>query len=142
MTSNLLKLNPDKTEFILLGNKFLKSKLSSFFPIDILGEEIIPEKSVRNLGVTFDSNFDFSKHVSKICASCLYHIRDFRRIRPHLNLSVAKTVATALISSRLDYCNSLLACLKIKDLNRLIVFKQFFVALLQRFLKDQAYPRQ
>ena len=37
----------------------------------------------------------------------LYHIRDLRRIRRFISLSVAKAIATALITTRLDYCNSL-----------------------------------
>ena len=35
-------------------------------------------------------------------------MRDLRRIRRHLDLDSAKLLATALVSSRLDYCNSLL----------------------------------
>jgi len=63
---------------------------------------------LRNLGVTFDSDFNFRKHVSLTCRFCFYHIRDLRHILRYISLSVAKTIATALIDSRLDYCNSLL----------------------------------
>ena len=62
------------------------------------------DDSVCNLGVVFDSDFSFHKHVSNICKSCFYHIRDLRRIRRHIPLSTAKTISNALISSRLDYC--------------------------------------
>ena len=40
--------------------------------------------------------------------SAFYHIRDLRRIRILLNKSTAISLANALVSSRLDYCNSLL----------------------------------
>ena len=50
---------------------------------------------------------------------CFYHIRDLRRIRRFLSLSVAKTIATALVSSRLDYCNSLLYNTANKDIAKL-----------------------
>ena len=33
---------------------------------------------VRNLGVIFDSDFNFHKHISNICKSCFYYIRDLR----------------------------------------------------------------
>ena len=43
----------------------------------------------------------------------------FARIRRHLCKSTAITLANALVTSRLDYCNSLLSSLSVKDLNRL-----------------------
>ena len=54
-----------------------------------------------------------------ICKSCCYHIRDLRRIRRHIPLSTAKTISNALISSRLDYCNSLLNNIAKQDLSKL-----------------------
>ena len=105
MKSSKLKLNSDKTEFIIIGTKQQRQKLSNHFPVKLLDNDISPSDSVRNLGVIFDSDFSFHKHVSNICKSCFYHIRDLRRIRRHIPLSTAKTISNALISSRLDYCN-------------------------------------
>ena len=47
--------------------------------------------------------------------SCIYHIQDLRRIRRHLDLESAKLLASALVSSRLDCCNSLL-CMGLQKL--------------------------
>ena len=41
------------------------------------------------------------------------------RIRPHIPLSTAKTISDTLISSRLDYCNSLLNNIAKQDLSKL-----------------------
>ena len=46
-------------------------------------------------------------------------MRHLRRIRRHLDLDSAKLLATALVSSRLDYCNSLLYGIDDIDLTRL-----------------------
>ena len=46
-------------------------------------------------------------------------MRDLRHIRHHLDLDSAKLLATALVSSRLDYCNSLLYGIANIDLTRL-----------------------
>ncbi len=119
MASNKLKLNPDKTEFIVFGSPDQRSKLAGLFPIDILGNSISPSDNVRNLGVLFDSDFSFSKQVSNITKSCFVQLRDLRRIRNQMSLSVATTLANALVSSRLDYCNSLLNSLKQREFNRL-----------------------
>ena len=53
------------------------------------------------------------------CRSCFYHIRDLRRIRRYFSLSVHKPNATALITSRLDYCKSLLYNIASKDILKL-----------------------
>ena len=103
-----LKLNADKTKFLIIGTSTQRAKLDGFFPTHILSQSITPAASVLNLRVTFDENFHFKQHISKTCRCCFYHIRDLRRIRRLLSLSVDKTIATALVSSRLDYCNSLL----------------------------------
>ena len=46
-------------------------------------------------------------------------LRDLRRIRRHIPLSTAKTISNALISSRLDYCNSLLNNIAKQDVSKL-----------------------
>ena len=119
MSTNKLKLNPDKTEFLLIGNERQQSKYLSMFPIELLGVKTNPAKSARNLGVIFDKNFTFRSHISVVCSSYYYHVRDLRRIRRHLDLDSANLLATALVSSRLDYCNSLLYGMADIDLTRL-----------------------
>ena len=119
MGSNKLKLNPDKTEFILFGSNVQRSELSKCFPVDILGNQLTPSDKVRNLGVFFDKNFTFSEHVSSIRKSCFVHLRDLRWIRRFLPKPVAIVLANALVSSRLDYCNSLFRSLSCNNLHRL-----------------------
>jgi len=68
---------------------------------------ITPVKSARNLGVISDSTLSMSDHISSVSKSCFLSIRDLRRIRNTLDFSTARTIATSLIHSRLDNCNSL-----------------------------------
>ena len=119
MSTNKLKLNPDKTEFLRIRNERQRSKYLSMFPIELLGVKTNPAKSARNLDVIFDKNFTFRSHISVVCNSCFYHMWDVRRIRHHLDLDSAKLLATALVSSHLDYCNSLLYGIADIDLTRL-----------------------
>ena len=87
VSTNKLKLNPDKTEFLLIGNELQWSKYLSMFPIELLGVETYPAKSARNLGVIFQK-LQLRSHISAICSSGIYHIRDLRRIRRHLDVEV------------------------------------------------------
>jgi len=116
MANHKLRLNANRTYFIIIGTSRQRSKLTYFFPMNLLSLSITQSDSVRNLGVTFDSDFNFRKHVSLTYRSCFYYIRDLRRIRRYISISVAKTVATTFITSRLDYCNSLLYNIASKDI--------------------------
>ena len=53
MLASKLKLNPDKTEFILFGSKKQRERLDACFPINMLGNPLHPTESVRSLGVWF-----------------------------------------------------------------------------------------
>ena len=108
MNQNMLKLNPSKTEFMIIGNLTQRKKVANIFPVELLNQNFAEIDSIRNLGVAFDPGFSFKKHVSHICRSFFYHIRDIRRIGIHLNKATAISLANALVSSRLDYCNSFL----------------------------------
>ena len=119
MRSSKLKLNPDKTEVLLFGTKLHRKEFMKHFPAILLDQEITPTDSARNLGVVFDGGLNFRKHISLVCRSCYYHIRDLRRLRRCLTSEVSKTIATALVSSKLDYCNGLLYNVTNRELNRL-----------------------
>ena len=119
MSASKLKLNPDKTEFILFGSKKQRERLNVCFPINILGNPLYPTESVMNLGVWFDSDFSFPKNIQNVCKSCFIQLRDFRNIRQFLTQGAAVSVANAFVSSRLDYCNSLFRSLSKFNFHRL-----------------------
>ena len=119
MFANKLKLNPDITEFILIGSQKNRNQLLPHFPINILGNQVSPAQSVRNLGVVFDSNFNFSNHVSQVIKSTRVQARHLYRICPLLDLNTSVLLANALVSSRLNYCNSLFLSLTDSELRRL-----------------------
>ena len=91
------RLNSNKTYFIIIVKSRQRCKLTRFFHTPIIKHSIAPSQTVRNFGVTFDSDFNFRKHISATYR-CFYHIRDLHRIRRYISLSVAKTIATTLIT--------------------------------------------
>ena len=62
---------------------------------------------------------NFDSHVSEICRSANYHLRTLSHIRKFLSVSSANVQACAIVSSRLDYCNSVLNGLSSHNLQRL-----------------------
>ena len=118
MAQPKLKLNPSKTEFLLIGSKSQREKFINLFPLAVLDDEMNSADSARNLGVFFDSGLFFCQHISQVSNSCFYHIRDLKRIRKSQPLALAKQIAVALVTSKLDYCNSLLHEIPAKDLQK------------------------
>ena len=116
---NFLSLNPAKTEFLLIGLPAQLSKIHNPTLTISSNTTIQPVSSARNLGIIFDSNLSFSDHISYISKSCFSHIRDLRRIRNTLDHKTACTIATSLIHSKLDYCNSLYLNISNQQINRL-----------------------
>ena len=119
MLASKLKLNPDKTEFIVFGSKRQRDKFKAYFPSTILGTPLCPAESVKNLGVWFDSDFSLSKHVQNVCKSCFVQLRDFRHVRRFLTHDASVLVANVLVSNWLDYCNSLFRSLSKFHLRKL-----------------------
>ena len=58
--------------------------------------------------------------ILQTCRCCFYHIRNLRRIRRYMYFAVAKTIATALVCSILDYCNSLYHNIVLKDILKIV----------------------
>jgi hypothetical protein len=55
-----------------------------------------------------DQHLSMHDFVAKTCQSCYLHLRDIAAIRDALTTSAANQLVHSLVSSRLDYCNSLL----------------------------------
>ena len=93
--------------------------MKAYFPSTILGSPLCPAESVKNLGVWFDSDFSLSKHVQNVCKSCFVQLHDFRHVRQFFTHDASVLVANDLVSSRLDYCNSLFRSLSKFNLRKL-----------------------
>ena len=85
--------------------------------------------------MVFDSNFNFSNHVSQVIKSTIVHARDLYRIRPLLDLNTSMLLANALVSSRLDYCNSLFLSLNDCELRRLQLVQNALCSVVTRSSK-------
>ena len=107
MTLNMLKLNDDKTEFIILGTRQQLTKLSDV-SIRIGSTTVLPVDYVCNLGFFLDRFLKNSNHVNRLIAGLFNQLRNISRIRPRITYQSAQTIVQVLILSKLDYCNSLL----------------------------------
>ena len=80
-------------------------KILSYTQVDIL---LSAASEAKNLGVIFDSDNSFDKHIDSVWSACCDHLYDLRRICTYLSADTAIMVANSMLCSSLDYCNSLL----------------------------------
>ncbi len=75
LTNNFLQLNSEKTEVLIIGPKnHTSNNLEHCLTLD--GCTLESSSSVRNLGVLFDSNLSFDSHVSSICKTEFFHLKN------------------------------------------------------------------
>nr|XP_033957654.1 uncharacterized protein LOC117460383 [Pseudochaenichthys georgianus] len=134
MTLNFLMLNTTKTEVIVLGPKNLRNKLSK----DILtmdGINLASSETVRNLGVIFDQDLSFNAHIKSISRTAYFHLRNIAKIRHILPQNDAEKLVHAFVTSRLDYCNSLLSGSTKKSIKSLQLIQNAAARVLTRVRK-------
>ncbi len=106
MKEHHLQLNLAKTELLVFP---ATQTLQHDFTIQLGSSTITYSTSVRNLGVIFDDQLTFKEHIVKSARSCRFALHNIRKIRPFLTEHAAQLLVQALVISRLDYCNALLA---------------------------------
>uniref|UniRef100_A0A670I451 Reverse transcriptase domain-containing protein n=1 Tax=Podarcis muralis TaxID=64176 RepID=A0A670I451_PODMU len=116
MAANRLRLNPDKTEVLFLGDRRRASVEDSL----VLNGVTVPLKDqVRSLGVILDSQLSMEAQVKSVSRAAVYQLHLVRRLRPYLPADCLARVVHALVISRLDYCNALYVGLPLKVTRKL-----------------------
>jgi len=71
--------------------------------------KVSPAPTARNLGVVLDDQLSCNADITSVARSCRIALHNIRKIRPFLTHKAAQILVQALVITRLDYCNSLLA---------------------------------
>jgi hypothetical protein len=107
MSSNLLKLNPEKTEVLFLGTprnlRMIQDKSLTVGNAKISGSQCL-----RNLGSYLDEHLSMINQVNLAVKSAYLTIKSLYKIRQYLTPTALKKVTQSLVLSRLDYMSILL----------------------------------
>ena len=103
-TQNRLKINPAKTEMIVLKSR--RQNFESDFSIEFGTDKILPADSVKVLGVTIDSHLTWECHISAILRKCYSVLVSLARIRHRLPKCTRRLLVEALVFPHIRYCMS------------------------------------
>ena len=85
-----------------------------------IGDIPVPLSShARNLGVIFDNHLSMERQINNLIKTLNYEMRRIAKMKSFLTTESLRTLVCSLVLSRLDYCNSLLAGLPDKLINKL-----------------------
>ena len=74
MIVNRLKMNKDKTEFILFGSRYHLPKCEAS-SIDICGDTVVKSSKIKLLGACLDENLSFKSHINIKCRTAMYNLQ-------------------------------------------------------------------
>jgi len=83
MFQDKLKINDDKTEFLIIGSRQQLLKINPCH-IRVGSTDIQPVSSLRNLGSWFDANLSMSLQVSTSCQAAFFWLHNIKRISQFL----------------------------------------------------------
>ena len=83
----------------------MKSKLQDF-RTTLLGKELLPVDSVKDLVVVFDSKLSFNDHIIKTASSCMSALGQISRVKHIFRKDILVTIINSLVFSKLYYCSS------------------------------------
>ena len=116
-----MKINPDKTEILLLGPPTLNNEVIIngilYREQGEQGEQGVFSDKVKNVGVYIDNNMNMDKHVNTVVSHCYKILKDIWRIKRFLSRQRLEQLIHAIISHRLDYCNSVLINISKENIN-------------------------
>jgi len=117
MASNRLKLNPSKSEFLLVSPSIWLQYLRTWWYWSPTSWHH------RSLGVHFDSCScctTMTVHVSHLVRGCFYRLRRIKTIRKFIPTSATVILVNSFIVFRVDHYNSILAVLQTCQLDRIV----------------------
>ena len=103
--SNCLKLNAGKSKFIVIGSRHNLKKLKNIQldPIKIGDNVIERDFEAKNLGIVFDEELNWTRHVNLSIAKAYGKLKHARRFKNFLNESSKLKLTETYILSQLNY---------------------------------------
>ena len=109
---------------MVFGTKQMLSHLNDF-KLSLLGKELTPNDSVRDLGVFLDPQLSYDEHIIKTVSNCMSRLCQINRVKHIFDKTTLKLIINALVFSKLFYCSSVWSNTTQKNLNKLQLVQNF-----------------
>ena len=103
--NNQLLLNPERTKLVAFGSRQMTAKVKDF-SVSLLGKELKPVKSAKDLGVILDSHLTFNEHVVQTVSACISRLGQINRVKHAFDKRTLVIIINALVFSKLFYCSN------------------------------------
>ena len=118
----------------------MKSKLQDF-RTTLLGKELLPVDSVKDLVVVFDSKLSFNDHIIKTASSCMSALGQISRVKHIFRKDILVTIINSLVFSKLYYCSSVWSNTSASNIRKLQGVQNFAARIVSRTRKfDHVSP--
>ena len=134
---NGLALNPAKSDFVQFSPARCRSRVSDVAAVNVSSVAIHPSSTIKSLGVTLDCHLSFDQQVNNVCKNCYFHIRALRHVRDSLPDDIARMVACSIVTSRLDYCNSLYYNMSDANIRKLQLVQNTLARVVLKLRRDE-----
>lgn len=101
-TQNRLKINPNKTELLVIKSR--QRKHIEHISITFGNNVIQPSPHAKILGVYVDSSLSWEKQVSQVCRRCYSILLSLSKLRNKIPLETKKLLVQALVFPLVSYC--------------------------------------
>ena len=117
-TDNGLKVNPQKTEFVLFANSRSRGRFDHI-KIAVNGSKIEEKEHINILGVTLTNNLSWDIHTRNVTNNLKFYYRSYSRSCRMLTTDTRRLLYNAAIASRMGYCDAVWDCCSVRARNRL-----------------------
>jgi hypothetical protein len=107
MVSHSLKLNPEKTEFVIFASRNAAMQIPPRL-LHVGDAQVKPSDCVRNLGFNMNTDLNYEQHVKSVSRAGYLQLKILAKIRRFLDRKSLEILIHSFITTRIDYCNSLM----------------------------------
>ena len=122
MVHHFMKLNEDKTQFIIMGKKAVVEKhgeLSLALTETTIFQSDYKSDSAKSLGVKLDSTLSMKRQVNDVRRKCFWTLTNLGNFGHCLSEDLKISLVKTLVLSKVDYCNALYVGVQVSVIKKL-----------------------